>query len=191
MAWSVEICGKVADTTGLDVSAWMAYMSPSSGTITWSAWVEHLGEMEVAFDKLAVSNDYIESVEHAARLFTGPAVDGLDQLIHGAPAAEGPKPAYATVVRTAAVNGKLGAAFAAAVELAEAAAAITGNPTRVLAEVTGQFGGIGWLAGHESLEAIAAGQAKLDGDSSWLTLVDKVAPLFSAETRQSMFRRIA
>ena len=120
ITYVAAITEKVNQVSGLQINAWAATFSPSSATITWATFVEHLEQLEQANDKLAVADDYIDLVEKNAHLFAGPLQDGLSAVVHGGPdpAATAP-PAYVSVARAVAANGKLTQAFADGVEIAD------------------------------------------------------------------------
>ena len=59
--WSVEMCGRVNQSTDLTVSLWTRMFSPEFGTIAFTAFVEDLVEIEAAGDKLNADDGYIEA----------------------------------------------------------------------------------------------------------------------------------
>ena len=68
---------------------------------------------------------------------------------------------------------ELSAGLAAGVELAEAFTKITGSPILFAVRRTGLYGGVVWIAGSESLGALAAAEETLFADPSWAPLVDR------------------
>jgi hypothetical protein len=190
MAFSTDIAATVTQITGLDVYAWMAFMGPDEGTITWSTRAEHLADLEAGFDKLAADDGYLRSVEEADELFEGPIEDGLAQVVAGEPAT-GDAPAYVSIVRGRAANGRLGDAMTLGVEVAETASRLTGLSTLFVAEATGDYGGVAWITGHQSIQSVEASLATLMGDPGWLPLVDRVGPAYEHDVTQSIQRRIS
>jgi hypothetical protein len=115
LTFVTSITEKVHQETGLDIHTWAASMSPELGTIVWAAFVDSLEELEQAEDKLAVSDSFIALSESGAKLFIGPLQDGLAQVVVGDIDRSAPLPAYVTVARATAANGKLSEAMAAGV----------------------------------------------------------------------------
>ena len=81
------------------------------------------------------------------------------------------------------------------VEIAQRAEKITGTPTLFLADVTGIYGGVGWLSGHANIQALETAQQKLASDASWAKYLDKeVKGTYVDEpgqTTQLIYRRLA
>ena len=184
------ITEKVKQHTGLDVHVWSAVMSPELGTVTWVAIVEHLEQLEQAEDKLAVADDYLELAEKNAHLFAGPLQDQLAQIVHGGPQEGAPLPAYATVARAVAANGKLSQAMADGVEIAVKATEITGRNTSFLAGATGEYGGCAWVSTFDSLSQLEESEAKLMANAEWLALIDRIGSSYAQGATQSISRRL-
>jgi hypothetical protein len=190
MTFVSAVTEKVHQETGLEIHAWAASMSPELGTVVWASFVDSLEELEAAEDKLAVSDSFIELTEKGSKLFAGPLTDGLAQVVVGAIDRSAALPAYVTVARATAANGKLGAAMAAGVEIAEASTRITGLPTGFLADVTGPYGGCRWNTGHADIASVERSEAALMADDSWLQLIDRIGSAYQEGASQSIFRRI-
>jgi hypothetical protein len=190
MSFVTAITEKVNQETGLDVHTWAASMSPELGTVVWATFVDSLEELEAAEDKLAVSEPYLDLAEKGAKLFAGPFADSLSTVVSGQIDRSGPLPAYVTVARATAANGRLADAMAAGVEIAEAATRITGVPTSFLAAATGQYGGCSWNSAHADIASIERAEAALMADAGWLELIDRVGTAYGPHTTQSMYRRI-
>jgi hypothetical protein len=81
------------------------------------------------------------------------------------------------------------------VELAKKAAKLIGSPTLFLANVSGTYGSVGWITGHENAQALEASQQALGSDEDWVKLVDKgVAGVYADDpsaTTQLIYRRLA
>ena len=184
------ITEKVRQETGKDVHAFLATMSPELGTCAWALFVESLEELEAIEDKLAVSEDYLDMVEQAGKLWAGPLVDGLATLVHGTVDPTAAPPAYVSVARARAANGRLGDAMAAGIEIAEAATRITGIPTNFLVDSTGPFGGCRWTSGHAEIGGLARAEEALMADESWVALIDRIGGAFTEDTSQSIYRRL-
>jgi hypothetical protein len=190
VAFVGAVTEKVNQETGLEVHAWMASMSPELGTCTWATFVESLEELEAAEDKLAVSEPYVELTERASGLFAGPLTDGLASVVHGQRDPSAPVPSYVSVARAVAVNGAIGGAIQAGVEIAEEATRITGVPTMFLADATGAYGGCRWVSGFADIGSLERAEATLQGDEHWLALIDRVGTRYAPGATQSIFRRL-
>lgn len=190
MSFVSSVTDKVHQETGLDIHSWGATLSPELGTVVWAAFVDSLEELEAVQDKLAVSDSFIALAESGAKYFLGPLQDGLAQVVTGAIDPTAPLPAYVTVARATATNGRLGEAMAAGVEIAEAATRISGVPTGFLVDATGAFGGCRWNSGHPDIASVERAEAALMADEGWLQLIDRVGTCYDAGVTQSIYRRI-
>jgi hypothetical protein len=181
---------KVRQETGLQVLVWTSTMSPDFGTTMWATFVDDLGHLEEAQDKLMVSDSFLDLAEKGNKLLAGPLTDGLAQVVHGAPDLSGPMPNYLSVARATAANGQLKAALAGGVEIAETATRITGASTTFLVDVTGPYGGCRWGTRFADIGELQRAEAALMADESWIDLIDRVSPAYTQDARQEVFRRI-
>jgi hypothetical protein len=190
MAFVTAITDKVNQISGLEIHAWMASLSPELGTVSWATFVEHLEQLEQANEKLALDDGLAELTEKNAHLFAGPLTDSLATVVHGGPQPGAEVPAYVTVARAVAANGKLGSAMAAGVEIATRATEITGLTTSFLASSTGPYGGCAWTTGCASIAQVEESEAKLMADPGWLELIDRIGSSYAEGASQSIYRRI-
>ncbi len=190
MTFVASITDKVHQESGLEVHSWAATMSPELGTVVWASFVDSLEELEAAQDKLAVSDSFIALADAGSKLFVGPLQDGLAQVIVGTIDRTAPLPAYVTVARATAANGKLREALAAGAEIAETATSITGVPTSFLVDATGPFGGCRWNTGLPDIASVERAEAALAADDRWLALMDRIGGCFAQGASQSIFRRV-
>ena len=186
---ALEVAGMASTITGLDVSAWMAFASREVGLISWSAMFDGLDELGAATQKLAESSDYGDWIDAHDALFEGPLEDSLIQVVHGAP---DPQRTVNFVSATTGVcaNGKLSAAMAAGVEIAEIASKITSIPMIFAVSRTGLYGGVVWLSAFETLGELEQGEAALSADPSWVQLLDQRGPLFGPGVETALFQRL-
>ena len=204
LAWAVDIAGRASSVAGIQVSTWMSMLSQEGGTIVWSAGFDTLSDWEAAFGKLAADADYGAAVAGGGELFTGSVADGLLNVISGMPS-EPTDYAYVTAVHATAANGQIGAAMQQGVALAAAATATGGLNTvfgaevpwlalwlrELGAEVTGQYGGVRWLTGAPSIAAMEESMHAINGDPSFLALVDAGGAVYQPNATQALFRRIS
>jgi len=184
------LTAKVRQETGLDIHVWTSTMSPEVGTTIWGTFVDDLGHIEEADDKLMVSDSFLDLVEKGSKLLAGPLTDNLAQVVHGAPDLSAPLPNYLSVARATAANGQLRAAMAGGVEIAETATRITGVGTTFMVEATGPYGGCRWASRFADLDALERAESALMADDAWLEVIDRVGPAFTQDARQSILRRI-
>jgi hypothetical protein len=180
---------RVRQETGLEVHVWTSTMSPELGTTMWATFVDDLGRIEEADDKLMVSEGFLDLVEKGNKLLAGPLTDRLGQVVHGEPPS-GPPANYLSVAQATAANGQLQAALSGGVEIAEAVTRITGAPTVFVVDATGPFGGCRWGSRFADIGELQRAESALMADESWLELIDRVGPAYTQDTRQSIYRRI-
>lgn len=193
MSWATEMTEKVNRITALGVSLYQQVFSAEFGTVSWSAFVPDLAAIEAAGDKLAADDDYISSADRGAELTVGGLDDSLFQVIHGEP-----DPTrtieYVSAVRAVCANGQVARGMRVGVELAQKAEEITGTPTLFAAELSGVYGAVGWLSAFADIGTMQREQEALNGDESWLALVDREAGSAYAadpeQTYQRVYRRI-
>ncbi len=187
-----EITAAVRNVTGRELNAWAPILSPEMGTIVWAMWAETMAEIVTAGDQLAVSADFGEILARSADAFQGPLVDGIASLVHGAPDVDADPPEYVGVATAVAAPGHLTDAISYGVEIAEHVLKTTGENTLFTVNATGPYGGVSWITLSGDIAAADAGQAALMADMSWLQLIDRAGPSYTANTAaQSLLRRIA
>jgi hypothetical protein len=194
MDWALGQTEKVNQITGLQVNLFMQVYSPEVGRVGWSTFVPDLPTLEAAGDKLNADDSFVSAVDKGAAMTVGGADDTLAQVIYGEPDPNR-QIEYVTVVHTVCATGKVGRGMEAGVELAQRAEKIMGTPVLFLADVTGNYGGVGWASAYENAQALEAAQQALNGDASWAQFVDKAtAGVYTDEpsmTTQTIYRRLA
>jgi hypothetical protein len=194
MEWALGQTEKVNQITGLQVGLYMQIFSPEVGAIGWSTFVPDLATLEAAGDKLNVDDAFVAAVDQGAAFTVGGADDTLGQVIHGEPDPNR-QIEYVTAVRSVLANGNIAHGLEVGVEIAQRAEKITGTPTLFLADVTGTYGGVGWVSGHANVQAMEDAQQALVADSSWVKYLDmEVRGTYAEEpfaTTQLIFRRLA
>lgn len=190
MGWTIGVTELVRSITGRPIDAWASVLSPDTGLVVWSMWVEHLGEIEQAADKLAASPEYLDSVKAGDQFGEGPVVDGLAALVHGElDLAAGP-PSYVTVANAVAAPGHLSDAIAGGIEIAQHATRVSGQNTLFTVNSTGPYGGCAWLTGCPDIDTVESGEGALMADPEWLKLIDRVGTAYNNDAAQAMYRRI-
>jgi hypothetical protein len=194
MEWALAQTESVNKITGLPVSLFMQVYSPEVGVVAWSTFVPDLATLEAAGDKLNADDGFASSVDEGSSMTVGGADDLLAQVIYGEPDPNR-QIEYATAVQTVCATGNVGRGMEAGVELAQRAEKLIGTPTLFLANVTGSYGTVGWLTGHDNVQALEASQQALASDPDWAKFVDKkTAGVYTddpSQTTQLIFRRLA
>lgn len=193
MEWALGQTERVNKITGLQVGLYMQVFSPEVGVIGWSTFVPDLATLEAAGDKLNADDAFVAATDQGAALTIGGADDTLAQLIHGEPDPNR-QIEYVTGVRAVCATGNIARGLEVGVEIAQRAEKIAGTPTLFLADVTGTYGGVGWVSGHANVQAMEAAQQALAADSSWVKYLDKeVRGVYAEEpslTTQLIYRRL-
>lgn len=192
-AWAVGMAERVNSSTDLEVQLWAHAYSAALGTISWTTFVADLAVLEAANEKLAADDGYVAAANAGAAFTVGGIDDALFQVIHGEPNPDR-NVRYVSSVQSACANGMLGRGLEVGVELAQRAEAVTGLPTMFAMNMTGVYGGVGWLSGFESIDEYAASTQALAGDAKWIELIDKQAGKAYADdpsaSMQVVWRRI-
>ncbi len=190
MGWTIGVTELVRSITGRPIDAWASVLSPDTGLVVWSMWVEHLSEIEQAADKLAASAEYLDSVKAGDQFGEGPVVDGLAALVHGElDLAAGP-PSYVTVANAVAAPGHLSDAIAGGIEIAQHATRVSGQNTIFMVNSTGPYGGCAWITGSPDIDTVETGEGALMADPEWLKLIDRVGTAYNNDAAQAVYRRI-
>jgi hypothetical protein len=194
MEWALAQTESVNKITGLPVSLFMQVYSPEVGVLAWSTFVPDLAALEAAGDKLNADDGFASAVDAGADLTIGGADDLLAQVLYGEPDPDR-QIEYATVVQTVCATGNVGKGMEAGIELAERAEKIMDTPVLFLAGMTGNYGSVAWLTGHENIQELEATQQALASDEDWAKFVDKktdgVYTDDPSQTTQLIYRRLA
>lgn len=193
-AWAVAITEKVNQITELNVGLWTSVFSPGLGELVWATFVTDLAILETAEAKLLVDDSYVALVDKGAAFSTTEGADDtLSQLVHG-DIDPNREIQYVAVIETTVASGKVGRGMELGVEIAQRAEKVTGLPTAFLADTTGNYGGVRWITGYETVEQLQAAELAISGDVKFTEFVDKeVAGVYLAGpsvTTQRIARRI-
>jgi hypothetical protein len=186
-----ELGRKAAGITGLDISAWTSVMSPDAGRIVWTTFFESLADWEAASDKLAVDAGFAEMVRQSDDLFVGPLEDGMVTLLTPLPEQTGEQMNYVAVVSAKLANGRYSEGIAQGLALAEAATRIGGVPTMFAIANTGPYGSVEWFSAASDISTLEASEHAVNGDPSFVKMVDEAGPCFQPDALQAIYRRIA
>ena len=172
-AWATTIRDRASEVLETEVGLWANTLSPSFGTVTWTTWWSDLGSLQGRTAKLATDAMYLELATEGAQFVPGGIDDGLYQSHY---MSEGSFEAMtvASTVRAVSARGRAVAAITAGVDIARRFEAITGQPGLFYSCVTGNYGGVGWLALYEDLSVFETANNKIAGDESWITYLDSL-----------------
>jgi hypothetical protein len=193
MAWALGITEKVNQITSLDVGLWTTALSPGVGTLSWSAVVENLTQLEDAEAKLMVDDGYLDLLDQGAKFSSGDAAnDAVGQIISG-DLDPSRNPTHAAVVAATLAPGGFAKGIEAGIEIADRATKLGGLPTAFMIASTGNYGGVAWLTTASSLEELERGEQAVNANPDFIGYIDEVAStVYQAQgTTQTIFRRIA
>jgi hypothetical protein len=194
MAWAVGMTEHAKRVTGLEIGLWGQVWSPEFGRIAWTTFVPDLATLAAAGDKMAADAAMAAEAAKGAPLTTGGMDDALFNIIHGEIDPNAPQPEYVTTVAAVCANGSLTKGMTTGVEIAQRAEKVTGTPTMFVANVTGLYGGVGWMTGFADTQALEAAQQAMSADEDWAKQVDKAGSVYAADpavTTQLIHRRFA
>jgi hypothetical protein len=191
---AIGITEKVNQITSLGVGLYTQVFSPEVGTLVWSAFVPDLAALEAATDKLNADDGFVSMADEGASLTTGAVDDSLVQIVYGQPDPNR-HVEYATVIQAVCANGKVGRGIELGMEIAQRAEKTIGTPVMFVTAVTGTYGGVGWITGHNDIHAVEAAQEALAADTKFTEFVDReTGSVYAAEpelTTQLLYRLIA
>jgi hypothetical protein len=194
LAWAVTVTEHAKRASGLDIELWGQVWSPEFGRITWTTFVPDLETLAAAGD--AMNADAAMNAETAkGRGFTnGGMDDALYNVVHGDLDPNAPQAEYVSSTSSICASGKLTEGMTTGVEIAQQAEKLTGVPTMFVTNVTGVYGGVGWISGYPSAAALEAAQQAIASDAQWAKEIDQAASAFSSDpsaTTALIFRRFA
>lgn len=155
------VCQTINDKAGSDLGVSIAVGGdPDSMNVT-GMW-ETLGAYEAIRADLATDPELASAMRLASDLVTNEG-DAIGQLMR----APGERSAYVGFNRAAVQLARLADAVPFVLEVAETATEITGNEVGVVRAFTGDMNTVMWFSFHDSLQALAESQAKLDADANF------------------------
>ena len=191
-AWVAEITEKVNQISETPVQLWSSMMSPTLGQLTWSTVTDDLSTLETGFDKMMADDGYVALTDKGAEFTTGDAIDDtVAQLLHFK-ADDTRDVRYVGAVTAQANNGHFAQAVELGIEIAQIAERASGLPTTFGTQITGPYGGVGWISGYETLEELQRGQQAVNGSTELIELLDgRAADVYlPGSGRQVMSRRV-
>jgi hypothetical protein len=169
--WAATIRDHVAKVTASEIQLWATTLSPGYGTVTWVSSWDDLASLETSFAKLVGDAKYLALAAEGAPFINGGIDDMLYQSLYDGSGASGSVQLVSSI-QAVCTNGQIAKALTNGVEIAQKAESTGGRPTMFLTNVTGNYGGVGWLTGYENLAAFEEANAKLNADANWLAYLD-------------------
>jgi hypothetical protein len=193
MAWAAEINAYVSKKSGRPIVLWSVNFGQPVGTVIWSLPVESHADLQAAFAGLAEDEGYFALIEKGAPFVTGPMVDQLGEVVHGAPTPGGRPVGSVGLVTTATMSADKGAdAVAWSVELANYVTSVTGDPIMFVLDAYGTFGHAAWIGAAADMAAVDAANAKMQTDPGYLKRLAGSGGLFiPGSGHRSLVTRIA
>ena len=192
MAWSARITEKVNQIAEQKFELWTPIFSPQINTLSWTAVVDDLAALTATDEKLMADGGYLELVAEGSKFNSGQGVDdALAQLVYADPNAP-ESSAFASVVRAVLSPGSFTDGITLGVEIAQRAAAITGQPIHFATSATGVYGEVSWIGLYASIEEVQASDASLAADADFAKLLDERAAkaYLAGQTTQIIARKV-
>jgi hypothetical protein len=179
MAWAAEMNAYVSKKSGRPLALWSAGFGQPVGTVAWTVPVDSHADLQAAFAGLREDDGYYALLEKGAAFVTGPMVDTLREVVHGAPTPGGRPVGSVALLTTATMSADKGAdAVAWSVELASYITSVTGDPIMFLLDAYGTFGQATWIGAAADMAAIDASNAKMQTDPGYLKRLAASGGLF-------------
>lgn len=174
VAWAAAIRDHARDVLNTEVALWTTSFSPATGTVSWTTNWADLGSLEESMGRLMRDKRYQELVREGQAFMAGGVEDGLYELLYVS-ASELSNIHVAGTVTAVIAQRKGGEAVTAGIAIAQKFEAITRGPTAFFVNVTGNYGGVGWISLYEDLAAVETANHKVASDESWLSYLDSLS----------------
>ncbi len=173
---AVEIAGKAAAVSGLDVHAWNVRFGQPMGTIMWSVRLDSQAQFFEATEKMSVDASYMDMAMSLGDLFEGPTTDQLVRLVSGTPSESPAK--YISTTQAVMTNGRYADAIAFGVGMQGFVNEALGHPTVFGAATYGGFADVLWLTSADSMDEVDTAADWLATDADYLERVQAAGGLF-------------
>jgi len=175
--WAARITARVNEVGDLETSLWQGNFGYPLGTVAWTTIVESRAALAEQFGKLGADQGFLDLIDEG-QAFVGsvPAEDSLRSIVHLTREPEeggAPLGAVAEVITASPGEGKLRAAMAWGVEIAEKVTALTDTGVAFCADDYGIFGQVTWFIIHADAAACDAANATLNADDGYVGMVDQ------------------
>jgi hypothetical protein len=179
MAWAAEMNAYVSKKSGRPLALWSVGFGQPVGTVVWSLPVDSHADLQAAFAGLREDDGYYALLEKGAEFVTGPMVDTLREVVHGAPTPGGRSVGSVALLTTVTMSAERGAdAVAWGVEMADYVTSVTGDRSMFLLDSYGTFGQATWIGAAADMAAVDAASAKMHTDPGYLKRLAASGGLF-------------
>lgn len=191
LGFAVEITEVVKQKTGLPVACYNTMFGNDLGTLVWSSTVGSHARLAQATETLMSDESYLEKVEAADPLFTGPARDELRRVMDAEGRMDEP-PAVCWLVTAQMELGEATRAVQWSIEMSKYVHGLTGQPMLFLTDAYGSFGQVTWIGGAPDMDAVDTAHDKLDVDPGYIQRIEEGRNFFiPGSGRQGLISRIA
>lgn len=189
--WASEVTERVRAVSDRPVSLWMGGGGSRPGTLTFSAPIEGIADLTAVEEALAADAGYLELVGRASEFVEDAEIDRIVQVFHGEITGQADVGSFVGNVTAVAQDGKLAAASAFAVHIADIWGGITGLSPVVAMTTMGPMSEFGWFVRYPDAASIDDANAKLMAAPEYVEALDAGAGLFQPGGVQRYARRIA
>jgi hypothetical protein len=191
--WVANVTEKVNQITDLQLEVWRNVFSREVGRLTWVAFVEDLAQLESADDKLQADDAFVALTDRGSEFTNGTLDDVLEQVVYTTADLER-SVQYANTVTALMAPGKFARGIELGIEICERAEQITGEPTMLVSNVTGDYAGISWVTGYDSVQGMQTAGEKLNANPSFVHFIDNETPgVYESGlniTQQTCYRKV-
>jgi hypothetical protein len=179
MAWAAEMNAYVSKQSGRPLALWSLNFGQPVGTVVWTVPVDSHADLQAAFSGLAEDDGYHALLEKGAEFITGPMVDTLREVVHGAPTPGGRPVGSVAVLSTATMTVEKSAdAVAWSAEMASYVTSVTGESNMFLVDAYGSLGQATWIGAAADMAGVDAASAKVHTDPGYLKRLAASGGLF-------------
>lgn len=171
---------------GVETSAWAVIAGSTWGSFALSTRVDGLAQLLEVTAAVGESDDFRALAAQTGEVYAGPAQTSVATVV-AATADDVGQPPIASVTRTVAAPGHTKEAVAAAVDILETAASVTGLNGMLLMSDAGKANELSWVFGTESGAQADVANATLAADPAWLDKISAASALFVAGSGERMY----
>jgi hypothetical protein len=192
LGFATDMRAYVSEKTGREISLWSVMFGAPLGTMTYSARVEGIADLQQMTATLMADKEYHAKLAKGTHMVAAPAEDWLMQPIHGDFGDPPPVGTLVGITSAQIANGAYADAFAWGVDMAIHVETITGMATTFAASEFGPFGSVAWFGGTMDPAVIDSANGKLMTDSDYMKKLGAAGDLFlPGSGQQVLVARVA
>ena len=185
----VETREVIEAVTGQPTSAWAGVTGHPFGTFGVSTRVDSIADVMDAHQKLGASVEYATLAEAASDIWAAAPDTSFQRVIASAGETSGETVMSRT---TAEIAGSYADAIAFGMEVLEYVYAAAGTPGFLTLSESNALGTLSWIFGNDSGDSMAASDAKMQQDMTYLAMYDRAADYFvPGKATRSVMGRVA